>query len=202
MTTPTKKTTARPPRKTEVPLTFAAMRSRIQRPRRYVDLVMDAEAAAEVLALEDLLEQAQRHDEVTGAETARDVARILQDAEGRAEASRVRFTLEAISHRAYQALRKEHPPTKEQIEAAVRAGGEGEPHYDPDTFAPALVMAQLTDPTPADADEFAAFWDDLSDGQANQLWMPAVAVQLQIPELGPRSQAAAELLRSFGLPTA
>ena len=126
---------------------------------------MDAAAAAEIGALEELLDRAQRHDEANGTETARDVAKRLQELEAQAEDSRVRFVLEAITHRTYQQLRTDHPPTKEQTEAAAKRGGEEEPAFDPDTFAPALVAAQLIEPKPADPEEFAAFWDDLSDGQ-------------------------------------
>ncbi|KIZ16829.1 hypothetical protein [Streptomyces natalensis] len=182
-------------------LTFADVRAKIQRPRRVVELVMDAEAAAEIGALEELLDRAQRHDEANGTETARDVAKRLQELEAQAEASRVQFTLEAITHRAYQQLRADHPPTKEQIEAAAKRGGEEEPAFDPDSFAPALVEAQLIEPKPADSEEFVEFWDALSDGQLGQLWGAAIQIQFQTGELGPPSQAAADILRSFGMAT-
>ena len=162
---------------------------------------MDAAAAAEIGALEELLDRAQRHDEANGTETARDVAKRLQELEAQAEDSRVRFVLEAITHRTYQQLRTDHPPTKEQTEAAAKRGGEEEPAFDPDTFAPALVAAQLIEPKPADPEEFAAFWDDLSDGQLAQLWGAAIQIQFQTGELGPPSQAAADVLRSFGMST-
>jgi integrase len=199
MTTSSRKPPAR--RAAKPALTFADVRAKIQRPRQIVDMVLDAEAAAEIGALEQLLERAQRHDEANGAETARDVAKHLQEVEEQAEASRVRFALEAITHRAYQALRAEHPPTKEQIETAARRGGNEEPAFDPDAFAPALVEAQLVEPKPETPEEFAAFWDDLSDGQLGQLWQAAISVQFQTGELGPPSQAAADILRSFGMAT-
>lgn len=194
-------TSRKPParRAAKPALTFADVRAKIQRPRRHVDMVMDAEASAEIGALEQLLERAQRHDEANGSETARDVAKRLQDAEAQAEQSRVRFVLEAVTHRAYQKLRADHPPTKEQVEAAAGRGGDEEPAFDPDTFAPALVEAQLVEPAPADSEEFAAFWDALSDGQLALLWNATLQVQFQTGELGPPSQAAAEVLRSFGL---
>lgn len=197
-------TTSRKPaarRAAKPALTFADVRAKIQRPRRVVELIMDAAAAAEVGALEELLERAQRHDEANGTETARDVAKRLQELEAQAEESRVRFTLEAITHRAYQQLRAEHPPTREQIEAAARRGGNDEPVFDPDSFAQALVEAQLIEPKPADSDEFAEFWDALSDGQLGQLWGAALQIQFQTGELGPPSQAAVDILRSFGMAT-
>ena len=199
MTTSSRKPPAR--RAAKPALTFADVRAKIQRPRRVAELVMDAAAAAEIDALEQLLERAQRHDEANGTETARDVAKRLQEAEAQAEASRVRFTLEATTHRAYQALRAEHPPTKEQIEAAAKRGGSEEPAFDPDSFAPALVEAQLIEPKPDTSEEFAEFWDALSDGQLALLWNAALQVQFQTGELGPPSQAAADVLRSFGMTT-
>lgn len=197
MTTTSRKPPAR--RAAKPALTFADVRAKIQRPRRHVDLIMDAAAAAEVDALEALLERAQRHDEANGTETAPGVAKRLQELEAQAEESRVRFALEAITHRAYQTLRAQHPPTKEQIEDAAKRGGTEEPVFDPDSFAPALVEAQLIEPKPETPEEFAAFWDDLSDGQLNKLWEAALLVQFQTGELGPPSQAAAEILRSFGM---
>ncbi|MFE2710634.1 hypothetical protein ACFXKI_01235 [Streptomyces mirabilis] len=199
MTTTSRKPPAR--RAAKPALTFADIRAKIQRPRHIVELVMNAEAASEIDALEQLLERAQRHDEANGTATAPDVAKRLQEQEAQAEESRVRFTLEAITHRAYQALRAEHPPTKEQIEKAAARGGSEEPAFDADAFAPALVEAQLIEPKPADPEEFAAFWADLSDGQLAQLWGAAIQIQFQTGELGPPSQAAADVLRSFGLAT-
>lgn len=197
MTTTSRKPPAR--RAAKPALTFADVRAKIQRPRRVVDLIMDAAAAAEVDALEELLERAQRHDDANGTTTAPDIAKRLQQQETQAEASRVQFILEAITHRAYQALRAEHPPTKEQVTAAQARGGSEEPAFDPDTFAPALVVAQLLEPKPESPEEFSAFWDELSDGQLARLWGAAIEIQFQTGELGPPSQAAADVLRSFGM---
>ncbi|MGE7432754.1 hypothetical protein [Kitasatospora sp. NPDC001175] len=159
-------------------LTFGEIAARIQRPRRIVDLVLDAEAAAEIEGLEDLLGRLTRPG-VERPEEAEAVAARLHDARTAVEDSQVAFTLQAISHRAYQDLRREHPATREQIENA-KSRGEAEPAFDPDSFAPALVRAQLLDPAPADEAEFIAFWRELSDGQLSRLWSAALAVQLQI----------------------
>jgi hypothetical protein len=159
-------------------LTFAEIAARIQRPRRIVDLVLDAVAAAEIEGLEDLLGRltrpgAERPDEADA------VAARLHDARTAVEDSTVRFTLQAVSHVAYRSLRTEHPASREQVEDAQRRG-ESEPAFNPDSFAPALVRAQLLDPAPADETEFADFWESLSDGQLTRLWGAALAVQLQI----------------------
>jgi hypothetical protein len=164
---------------------------------------MDAEASAEIEALEELLERTLRHDESSSAPaTAPDVAKRLQEVEGQAADSRARFVLEAVPHRIYQAIRRDNPPTKEQLEQAARQNGvDGEPPFDPDAFAPALVQAQLVEPKPDTPEEFTEFWDALSDGQLAQLWNAALAVQFQVSEMGPPSQAATEVLRAFGLST-
>ena len=145
MTTTSRKPHAR--RAAKPALSFADIRAKIQRPRRVVDLIMDAAAAAEIDALEQLLERAQRYDDANDTDTARDVAKRLQTLEAQAEASRVQFVLEAITHRAYQALRAEHPPTKEQIEAAAKLGAGEEPVFDPDTFAPPSLRPSSSNPS-------------------------------------------------------
>lgn len=174
-------------------VTFAQMRERIRRPRRTVPLVLDAEAAAEISALAEILDRALIHDRATGETTALDVAQRLQDAEQRAHDSRVTLTLQAVPHGVYQALRREHPPTHEQLDRAEQARAE-RPAFDPDAFAPALVHAQLIDPAPADRTEFDAWWAELSDGQLALVWTTALAVQLHLTEPGTPSTVAADVI--------
>lgn len=164
-------------RKTTPParLTFAEIRERISRPRRIVGLTLDASAAAQVDALEELCDRLR----AAGAdpEQLATATGALREAEQAAEASRVEIILESVSHRMYQELRAQHPATREQIEEAKRLGG-GEPAFDADTFSAALVFAQIIDPRPADREEFDLFWGELSDGQLRRLWDGALAVQL------------------------
>jgi hypothetical protein len=177
-------------------LAFADVAAKIRRPRRITELVLDAGAAAEVEQLADLLERLRARDELTdGPPQAPAVAKELQQAEERADGSRVAFTLEAISHTAYRELIATFPAGKEQLERQAAEGGEQWP-FDPDTFAPALVQAQLIEPAPGSDEDFQAFWDGLSDGQLRQLWLTALGVQMQVTTVGPRSVAAAEVLRA------
>lgn len=186
-----KSTTARP----KAALTFADVKARIRRPRRIAELVLDGQAAAEVEQLSVLLERLRARDELLDGEAqAPAVARELQRAEVRADGSRVAFTLEAIAHTAYRELLTEHPASAEQKDRQQAEGGEVWP-FDPDTFAPALVQAQLLDPAPGSDEDFAEFWAGLSDGQMRQLWLTALGVQMQATSIGPRSQAAVEVLR-------
>lgn len=176
-------------------LTFAQVKARIQRPQRTAEVVLDAAAAAEIDALETVLDRLRSRDGAAADDPmVRDVAEQLQEAERRADASRVPFTLEAISHLDYRALLEAHPPGARQAQDE-KNGAERWP-FDPDTFAPALVQAQLISPKPAGDEEFDAFWADLSDGQIRHLWETAFTVQMQITAVGPRSLLAAEVLGS------
>lgn len=175
-------------------LTFAQVQAKISRPRRIVDMVMDAAAAAEIEHLKELLDRVVEQDRVSDAPPlAQAVARQLQDAEQRAEASRVQLVLEAIPHTTYRDLIVKHPATAEQ--QAEAAAGRQAWAFDPDAFAPVLVHAQLLDPKPDSEEDFTAFWESISDGQLAQLWTAALAVQLQITKISPSSQAA-EILRA------
>lgn len=174
-------------------LTFSEMRARIRRPRRAVPFILDAEVAAEVAALTEVLDHALVHDRATGQTTALDVAHRLQAAEQRAEDSRAVLTLQAVPHGTYQQLRREHPPTQQQLDQAEHNRAE-RPAFNPDSFAPALVHAQLIDPAPADWDEFAAWWAELSDGQLARVWTTALSAQLQLTEPSTRSTVAADVI--------
>lgn len=177
-------------------LTFAEVKSRIQRPHRVCELVMDGQAAAEVEELGVLLERLKARDEILGGPAqAPAVAKELQRAEVRADESRVAFTLRAIAHTRYQELIAKHPAAADQKARQQAEGGEVWP-FDPDTFAPELVREQLLDPAPGPEDDFDEFWSELSDGQMRQLWLTALGVQMQATTVGPRSQAAAEVLRA------
>lgn len=195
--TGTRKTAAARPA-ARVPLTFAAVKERIKRPQRPVPLVLDTEAAAEIEALETLLGRAQEQDAVSGvAPLAPDVAKRLREVEDLAHDSVAEFQLQALSHTAYQKLQREHPPTADQLaEAATER-----PIFDPETFAPALVRAQLLSPQAPNAEEWQEFWDELSDGQMNQLWTTAIRIQVETVQLGARSVTALQVLQELGFPT-
>lgn len=182
----------------QVPLTFQAMQQKIKRPFRIVHMVMDTEAAAEIEALEALHKSLLRRDEVSAEPAlAPEVAARLADVEDAARESVAPVKLQAISHTAYKALRAKHPPTAEQVDRAKDAGGVAV--FDSETFCPALVLAQMVEPAAPGADAWQVFWDDLSDGQLNQLWTAALAAQMQVVRLESRTQTAADVLRELGL---
>lgn len=160
------------------PLTFAEMKAKIRRPQRIVEVILDAEAAAKVDALEKLL------DRTPGEAPSEQIAKQLQAAHQAADSSRVPIVLEAVSHTAYRELQTAHPSTPERLAEVREATGE-DWSVDPDEFAPVLVHAQLLSPRPESESEFCEFWEGLSDGQVRQLWTAALTVQLQITTVGP-----------------
>ncbi|MFB7739568.1 hypothetical protein ACFC08_35515 [Streptomyces sp. NPDC056112] len=186
-------------------LSLADVTAKIQRPRERVPLYMDAETASQIADVEEALKRAREYDDLHNeSDTAPPLARYLRELEERAEASKVVFVLQAVQHRKYQALRAQCPPTEAQIEQAAKmaeaSGNQAvEPAFDPDAFAPLLVRHQLLEPVVSSDEEFAAFWDQLNDGQLNQLWSTALTVQLGVTDPGPKSGLASEVLQSFGL---
>lgn len=180
------------------PLMLSAVAQRIKRPRLSVPLYLDAELAPQIDEAERALERAIEYDKTTNEpDTAPTIAQHLRDLEDAAEASKVVFVLQAVSHRDYQKLRAQFPPTAEQIEMAAK-NETGEPAFDADTFAPALVCAQLVSPQVDSGEVFGAFWDELNDGQLQQLWSTALTVQMGVTDPGPKSEIASEVLRSYG----
>ncbi|MFJ2717405.1 hypothetical protein [Streptomyces sp. NPDC087437] len=186
-------------------LRLADVTAKIQRPRERVPLYLDSETASQIADAEEALKRAREYDELHNEpDTAPKFARYLRELEERAEASKVVFTLQAVQHRKYQRLRAQCPPTEAQIEQAAKmAEARGvdavEPVFDPDAFAPVLVRHQLIDPVVGSDEEFDAFWEQLNDGQLNQLWSTALTVQLGVTDPGPKSELASEVLASFGL---
>lgn len=183
------------------PVSLSSVTSRMQRPIDRVPLYLDAETASRIADAEAALEKAREYDETTNEpDTAPAIAQHLRDLEDLAEASKVVFVLQAITSRAYQGLRALYPPSDAQKEAALKRGGDGgEPAFDPDAFAPALVRGQLISPA-VDSDEaFEEFWEELNDGQMQQLWGAAMTVQFGVTDPGPKSELASQVLASFGI---
>lgn len=177
------------------PLLLSNVASRIQRPRLSVPMYLDAEAASQIQDAEAALQRAIEYDKGTNEpDTAPVFAQHVRDLEDAAEASKVDFVLQALSHRAYEKLRAQFPPTAKQIEAAAKREDGREAEFDPAVFAPALVRAQLLAPK-VDSDEvFDGFWDELNDGQMNELWTSAISIQLGVTDPGPKSASASSVL--------
>ncbi|WNI16613.1 hypothetical protein [Actinacidiphila sp. ITFR-21] len=182
------------------PLLLSAVAARIQRPQIAVPLYLDAEAASQIQDAEDALARAIEYDKTANApDTAPALARHVRDLEDAAEASKAVFVLRALPHRAYQKLRAQYPPTADQIAKAAEREDGREAVFDPDTFSPALVAAQLVSPVIDSAEIFEEFWEELNDGQMNELWTAAVSIQMGVTDPGPKSESASRLLESSGI---
>lgn len=174
---------------------MADLRSQFGRPRTTVDLYLNADAVSKAEALEKVLGKAREYDETANEpDTAPEIARQLQAARDLAEQSRVEFALQALSHRAWARMIAEHPPTPEQLADAPVSR---KPEFNLDTLPGALVRAQLLSPNPGTAEDWAEFWDDLSDGQMAALWGNAQILQMGDGSLG-KSETLSEILSSYG----
>ena len=90
---------------------------------------------------------------------------------------KVNVRLRAIGSQAYDDLISKHPPTPKQ----KRDGAT----YNPDTFAPALVAACMTEPK-IDLEDAQALWEseDWSRGELTELFLASVQINqagLDIP---------------------
>lgn len=174
----------------------ADLKGRFGRPRATVSLYLDGDAVAEAEGLERLVAKAREFDETTNEpDTAPEIEKRLVAARKRAEASLVDFELQALSHRRWAAMIAEHPPTSQQLADAPISD---KPEFNVDTLPGALVRAQMLSPNPGSEEQWAEFWDELSDGQMGRLWMNARGLQLGDGSLG-KSELASEILQSYGV---
>lgn len=90
---------------------------------------------------------------------------------------KVSIRLKAIGSAAYDDLIAKHPPTPKQRKDGAT--------YNPDTFAPALVAASMTEPQ-MDLEDAQALWEseDWSRGELTELFLASVQINqagLDIP---------------------
>lgn len=171
---------------TDIPKkSVADLRAMFGRPRRTVPLYLDADAVAEAEGLEQVWQKAIELDAASNEpDRAPALAKKALAARERAEASRVEFELQAVSHRRWAEIIAANPPTEAQLaDAPVNA----KPDFNVETVPGELVRAQLVSPDPGSAAEWAAFWDELSDGQVRQLWGNAQIIQMDSGSLGKSS---------------
>jgi hypothetical protein len=138
----------------------------------------DALIECEVEVEERMVEAARNGDDRT-AQRALGDARVRRDeAQERVRAETLVYVFRGLGRPAFEKVLDEHPPTKEQTEAA-RNAGKDIPEYDPDPFHLALVVATLREveenvdgvvvkrdpPTEAEMKDFM-FGDPDPDGEA------------------------------------
>ncbi len=92
------------------------------------------------------------------------------------------FTFKAVSRRKLREIREEHPPTAEQWdiyrERAKANPLVQPPTFDPDGIAPQLIEAALVEPE-LTLEEATELWDELSDGEAAQIYDASWEVSME-----------------------
>lgn len=92
----------------------------------------------------------------------------------------VTFTVQALPGETFDEIKRQHPPTEEQLDRyrtqAKVVPWADMPEMNPATMGPELLVACLIEPdwTP---EEVRGYWAELSKGQQNQLWNLALDVQ-------------------------
>lgn len=118
--------------------------------------------------------------------------RELDELIQRASEEAVVFTVTALPGLAFDEIKRNHPPTKEQLERyreqAKTSPWVEMPEFDPATMGPELLVACLTEPKIPES-ELLELWAALSKGEQNQLWNLALGVQVEGANL-PFSKAA------------
>lgn len=156
-----------------------------------IRLILDGKSTDELDAARAELRTAKQLDkeaEEKGSETL-STASLVPDAERRYKEIEAKilddstvFSFKAIGRKKLAKIRAEHPPTEEQW-ATYRERAKANPLVQPPTFdsdgiAPELIEAALVDPK-LTLEEARELWDELSDGEAAQLYDAAWEVCME-----------------------
>jgi hypothetical protein len=161
-----------------------------RKPRtKSIRLILDGTAGDELERARTELANAKRLDkEAEGSETL-STASLVPDAERRYKEieagileGAVVFTFKAVGRKALETIRNEHPPTEEQWDIYRERSKANPlvqpPTFDPDGIAPQLIEAALVEPE-LDLEEATQLWDELSDGEAAQIYDAAWEVSME-----------------------
>lgn len=163
------------------PLTYDHLKKRKKPVVRNVPIVLDSELADEFEAARDEVERISRR--LATREDDKGLISDLADAEDRLEAliaenedNIVIFKLRSIGRQPLEDLIAEHGPTVDQVKAAKKKG-EDEPHFNEDTYPPALVHASLIEPALELEDVIDMFdSDEWNHAELSELFMAALIV--------------------------
>jgi hypothetical protein len=161
-----------------------------RKPRvKSIRLILDGTAENELERVRTELSNAKRLDkEAEGMETLSS-ASLVPDAEERYKEieagileGAVVFTFKAVGRKTLETIRAEHPPTEDQWEIYRERSKANPlvqpPTFDPDGIAPQLIQAALVDPE-LSLEEATQLWDELSDGEAAQIYDAAWEVSME-----------------------
>lgn len=158
-------------------------------------LVLDGELLGQIDQLRATLRSAQVAERISPAgldsmvpKLERQIDELIQQAGDEA----VVFTVKAIPGVEFDAIKREHPPTEEQMttyrELAKSTPWAVMPEMDPSSMGADLLAACLVEPDMSEAD-IRSMWNELSKGEQNQLWNLALGVQVDGASI-PLSRAA------------
>lgn len=163
-----------------------------RKPRtKSIRLILDGTATEELERARVELASAKRMDEKAEAEGSETLgtASLLPDAERRYKEIEAEildgaaiFVFKAIGRKVLERIRSEHPPTPDQWEIYRERAKANPlvqpPTFDPDGIAPQLIEAALVDPE-LNLEEATELWDELSDGEAAQIYDAAWEVSME-----------------------
>lgn len=147
-----------------------------------VRLLLDGSLAVQIDDLRREIRQTKAADVRRGSplDTAvPELERRLEELVSQADAEAAEFTFQAVGRAKLEELKRLYPPTDEQWER-FREQVKGNlfaqaPEFDWAGLAPALIASCCVEPEMTEADA-ARLWDELSDGEAAQLFQAAWAV--------------------------
>lgn len=142
-----------------------------------VKLCLDGNLHREIAGLLEEAAELEDSDSLAEDPRSQEIYDRLAELRDRAEDATVEFVFEAVSERAWETLRQDHPPTDEQREDLLV-------DYNPDTFRAAAIAVSLVEPEGIDTESVEQLEDSLSVGQFAQLWRACREVNVGGDELG------------------
>lgn len=143
----------------------------------------------ELQDLEDQLELAKQRDLMSnGPKESPPIAERIGQLEQELLDSEIEFRFRGIGRGPRSRLLSEHPPTQAQ-QAEAKADG-GRLLFNIETFPPALMAAACVLPEGWAAADFAALWEEWTDGQTAKLWQACLAANQGAAETPPKSVTA------------
>ena len=166
-------------------MTVADILARRRPLEKRVRLLLDGSLAAQMDETRREIRQAKARESLSGgglASTLPELERQLAELALAADDSSAAFTFRAIPRARLEDLKRRHPPSAEQWEK-FREEQKGNifaqaPQFDWVGLAPDLIAASCSEPAMT-VEEARRLWDELSDGEAAQLFEAAWSVNEQ-----------------------
>lgn len=152
---------------------------------RTARLVLDGDKAAELAGLRARLNTAKVRDRLNGGSLdaeSPELERRIAELEAEMESAAATFTFKAVGRRKLDEITNRFPPSQEQWErfrdSAKVNPFVSVPEFDMYAAAPEVLAAAAVSPTMT-VEEARRLWDELSDGEAAELWKAAWGAQME-----------------------